>query len=66
MGGGSNLADSIDTVVAAGFGGIADLSGGQWQRLALTRLIYHDALLIILDEPNASLDPAGERQLWSF
>lgn len=42
------LPDDIDTVVGAGFGGVADLSGGQWQRLALARLIYHDAPLIIL------------------
>src|SRR6266498_314873 len=52
--------DGIDTVVGAGFGGSTDLSGGQWQRLALARLIYHDAPLIILDEPSASLDPVGE------
>ena len=60
------LPDGIDTVVGAGFGGIADLSGGQWQRLALARLIYHDAPLIILDEPSASLDPAGERQIFEL
>jgi ATP-binding cassette subfamily B protein len=56
----------IDTVVGAGFGGVADLSGGQWQRLALARLIYHDAPLIILDEPSASLDPLGERQIFEL
>jgi ATP-binding cassette, subfamily B, bacterial len=60
------LPDGMDTVVGAGFGGIADLSGGQWQRLALARLIYHDAPLIILDEPSASLDPAGERQIFEL
>ncbi len=60
------LPDGIDTVVGAGFGGIADLSGGQWQRLALARLIYHDAPLLILDEPSASLDPAGERQIFEL
>ena len=60
------LPDGIDTVVGAGFGGMTDLSGGQWQRLALARLIYHDAPLIILDEPSASLDPLGERQIFSL
>lgn len=60
------LPDGIDTVVGAGFGGMADLSGGQWQRLALARLIYHDAPLIILDEPSASLDPLGERQIFEL
>jgi ATP-binding cassette subfamily B protein len=60
------LPEGIDTVVGAGFGGITDLSGGQWQRLALARLIYHDAPLIILDEPSASLDPLGERQIFEL
>ncbi len=56
----------MDTVVGAGFGGVSDLSGGQWQRLALARLLYHDAPLIILDEPTASLDPVGERQIFEL
>ncbi len=60
------LPDGIDTVVGAGFGGVTDLSGGQWQRLALARLLYHDAPLIILDEPTASLDPVGERQIFEL
>lgn len=58
------LPDGIDTVVGAGFGGATDLSGGQWQRLALARLLYHDAPLLVLDEPSASLDPVGERQIF--
>ncbi|GAB4577330.1 MAG: hypothetical protein Fur0022_00610 [Anaerolineales bacterium] len=60
------LPDGMDTVVGAGFSGMTDLSGGQWQRLALARLIYHDAPLIILDEPSASLDPLGERQIFAL
>src|SRR5579859_5930455 len=60
------LPDGIDTVVGAGFGGVSDLSGGQWQRLALARLLYHEAPLIILDEPTASLDPVGERQIFEL
>ena len=60
------LPDGIDTVVGAGFGGATDLSGGQWQRLALARLLYHNSALIILDEPSASLDPVGERQIFDL
>src|SRR3954451_6369810 len=60
------LPDGIDTLVGAGFGGQLDLSGGQWQRLALARLIYQDAPVMILDEPVASLDPDGERAVFEL
>jgi ATP-binding cassette, subfamily B, bacterial len=60
------LPDGIDTLVGAGFGGRVDLSGGQWQRLALARLIYQDAPIMILDEPVASLDPEGERAVFEL
>src|ERR687885_419292 len=60
------LPDGIDTLVGAGFGGRRDLSGGQWQRLALARVIYQDAPVMILDEPVASLDPEGERAIFEL
>ena len=60
------LPDGIDTLVGAGFGGRSDLSGGQWQRLALARVIYQDAPVMILDEPVASLDPEGERAIFEL
>jgi ABC-type multidrug transport system ATPase subunit len=58
--------EGIDTLVGAGFGGQFDLSGGQWQRLALARLMYQDAPVMILDEPVASLDPEGERAVFQL
>jgi ATP-binding cassette, subfamily B, bacterial len=41
-----------------------DLSGGQWQKLALSRAILKDSELIIFDEPTSSLDPIAEKNLF--
>lgn len=62
----AGLPDGLDTLIGAGFGARVDLSGGQWQRLALARLIYQDAPILILDEPVASLDPEGERAVFQL
>ena len=58
------LPRGYDTVLSKEFSGGADLSLGQWQRLALARAFYRDAPFVILDEPTASLDPQAEADLF--
>jgi len=42
-----------------------DLSGGQWQKIAMTRAVYRDgARVMVLDEPTAALDPLAEAALY--
>ena len=59
------LPDGLRTRVGSRFTGGRQLSGGEWQRLALARgLMRPDPLLVVLDEPTASLDAASEAALF--
>ena len=57
----TGLPSGIDNRVGRMFPGGHDLSGGQWQRLALARLLYRDADIWVLDEPTSALDPEARR-----
>jgi ABC-type multidrug transport system fused ATPase/permease subunit len=64
--GAANLA-SLDTVLARGYEGGTDLSGGQWQRIALARALCAVTLgagVVLLDEPTAQLDVRGEAEIF--
>lgn len=57
------LTEGIDTMLGKDFGGI-DLSGGQWQRLAIARGLYRRHDMIVLDEPTAAIDPIQEAGIY--
>jgi ABC-type multidrug transport system fused ATPase/permease subunit len=64
--GATNLA-ALDTVLARGYDGGTDLSGGQWQRIALARALAAVQLgagVVLLDEPTAQLDVRGEAEIF--
>ena len=43
--------------------GVMDLSGGQWQKLAMARAFYHGGNFFVLDEPTSAIDPLYEKEL---
>ncbi|WIV99107.1 ABC transporter ATP-binding protein [Kinneretia aquatilis] len=60
----AGLPQGWDTVLSRYFRGGQDLSGGQWQRLAVARGLFRDAPLVIWDEPTAPLDARAEAAVY--
>jgi ABC-type multidrug transport system fused ATPase/permease subunit len=61
------LPNGWDTILSRQYAGGVDLSGGQWQRIALTRALYAveaGARVLILDEPTANLDVRAEAEIY--
>jgi ATP-binding cassette, subfamily B, bacterial len=57
------LPQQYDTLLGRMFGQV-DLSGGQWQKVAIARAFARDASILILDEPTSSLDPRAEYEIF--
>jgi ATP-binding cassette subfamily B protein len=60
----SKLAGGYDQMLGRRFEGGVELSGGEWQKIALARAYLRDAQLLILDEPTAALDARSELEVF--
>jgi ATP-binding cassette, subfamily B, bacterial len=59
------LPDAYDTMLGKWFDQGNQLSGGEWQKIALARAFMRDAQVLILDEPTSSLDPQAEYEVFA-
>lgn len=59
-----DLPNGYDTILSRMFDGGVELSGGQWQKIALSRAIFPESKFIILDEPTSAIDPNAEAELF--
>ncbi len=60
----SKLSGGYDQMLGRRFEGGVELSGGEWQKMALARAYLRDAQLLILDEPTAALDARSELEVF--
>ena len=60
----AKLPGGYDQMLGRRFEGGVDLSGGEWQKVALARAYLRDAQLLILDEPTAALDARSEFEVF--
>lgn len=59
------LRSGLDTLLTSEWFGGQQLSGGQWQRIVLTRAFYRRTSLLVMDEPTAALDARAEHRVFT-
>jgi len=60
----SKFKEKYDTMLGKYFEKGEELSGGQWQKIALARAFFKNAPVLILDEPTSALDPKSEYEVF--
>lgn len=60
------LSAGKDSLLGRVYGNGTELSGGQWQKVALTRSLIKEADIFLLDEPTSAMDPLSERKLFDL
>jgi ATP-binding cassette subfamily B protein len=58
------LPRGLDTLLARGYKGGQEISGGQWQKIGLARARLRDGQVLIVDEPTSALDPVAEQRVF--
>ncbi|MEI7832601.1 MAG: ABC transporter ATP-binding protein [bacterium] len=61
----NRLPQGYDTMLGKMFSGGEELSGGEWQKIAIARAFMRQANIIVLDEPSSALDPLAEAELFT-
>lgn len=61
----ADLRSGLDTLLAREWFGGVELSGGQWQRIAIARAFYRQAGLLVMDEPTSALDARAEHRIFT-
>lgn len=60
-----DLPQSLEQMLGRTFDGGLELSGGQWQKIALARAFFRNAPVLILDEPTSAIDAKAENQIFT-
>ena len=60
----NSLPNGYDTLLGRSFGNALDISGGQWQTIAILRAMIGEKKILVFDEPTASLDPIREVEIF--